>query len=287
MKILLLKGLPGSGKSTLARKIVAGDVRNMKGNWTRVNKDELRAMMHNGKHTKGNEAMVIKARDEIIIQALNKGHSVIVDDTNFNPIHEQRMWEIAKMYTKCSVEVQLVDTSLEECIARDLQRPNSVGERVIRRMYNENFAQEKAPRPEVVRGLPHAIICDIDGTLAHMKDRSPYDWSKVGEDTIEDVVADLIDSYTGDAVLLVSGRDSVCRDITIKWLEDHNVEYDELFMRPEGNTEKDTIIKRKLYEDHIKGKYNIDFVLDDRNSVVRMWRDELGLKVLQVAPGDF
>lgn len=281
MKILLLKGLPGSGKSTYARTLVE------QGGWVRVNKDDLRAMMHNSKHTKGNEAMVIKIRDEIVMQALNKGHNVIVDDTNFNPIHEQRMYEIANCYKKCEVEIKFIDTPIERCIENDLKRPNSVGERVIRRMFNENFTQEKAARPEIVRGLPHAIICDIDGTLAHMKDRSPYDWSKVGSDTIEDVVADLIDNYTGDEVLLVSGRDSVCRDITIKWLEDHNVEYDELLMRPEGNTEKDTIVKRKLYEDHIKGKYNVDFVLDDRNSVVRMWRDELGLKVLQVADGDF
>ena len=57
-------------------------------------------------------------------------------------------------------------------------------------------------------------------------------------------------------------------------------------MRPEGNNEKDSIIKKRIYEDHIKGKFNVEFVLDDRNQVVEMWR-ELGLTCLQVAEGDF
>lgn len=287
MKILMLKGLPASGKSTLAKKIVGGDIHSMKGNWTRVNKDELRAMMHNSKHTKGNEAMVIKIRDEIITKALNAGHNVIVDDTNFNVVHEQRMYEIAKMYQKCEVEIKFIDTPLEECIARDLKRPNSVGERVIRRMYNENFSKERVAPPQIVKGLPHAIICDIDGTLAHMTGRSPYDWARVGEDTLDETIAKVLDMYDGDDIILLSGRDSVCRPETEEWLEKNGVEYDELYMRPEGNTEKDNLVKRKLYEDHIQGKYNVDFVLDDRNQVVKMWRDELGLKVLQVQDGDF
>lgn len=285
MKILLLKGLPGSGKSTFARQVIDGkDFRG--GNWTRVNKDDLRAMMHNSKHTKGNEAMVLKIRDEIIMQALNKGHNVIVDDTNFNPIHEQRIYEIAKCYKKCDVEVKFIDTPVEECITNDLKRPNSVGEKVIRTMYNEWLKDLRpVPIPEVIEGKPRAVICDIDGTLAHMTNRSPYDWMQVGEDTVDSTVAGLLKLYDG-MVVLVSGRDSVCREVTKDWLGKHGVDYDELFMRPEGNTEKDTVIKQRIYEGFIKGHYNIDFVLDDRNSVVEMWRG-LGLKVLQVEPGDF
>ena len=33
-------------------------------------------------------------------------------------------------------------------------------------------------------------------------------------------------------------------------------------------------------------QYDVEFVLDDRDRVVKMWRDR-GLKVLQVAEGDF
>ena len=286
-KLLMLRGLPASGKSTYAKELVD------KGGWTRVNKDDLRAMMHNGKHTKGNEAMVIKARDEIVIKALNKGHNVVVDDTNFNPIHEQRMWEIAKMYKKCTVTTRFFDTPLEECIARDLKRPNSVGERVIRRMYNENLREQPeqyTPKP----GLPEAIICDIDGTLAHMNGRSPYDYTKVSTDTIDEVVRGLVDNEAakGTKILIVSGRDDTCRPDTEAWLKEHGVTYDTLLMRDstrvreDGGKVSDVIIKREIFDKYIRDKYNVLYVLDDRNQVVNQWR-AMGLKCLQVAEGDF
>lgn len=62
--------------------------------------------------------------------------------------------------------------------------------------------------------------------------------------------------------------------------------YDWLYMRPEGDVRKDTEIKREIFDNYIRDKYRVLFVLDDRNSVVKMWRD-LGLKCLQVAEGDF
>lgn len=57
-------------------------------------------------------------------------------------------------------------------------------------------------------------------------------------------------------------------------------------MRPEGDKRKDSIVKAELFDKHIKDNYAVDFVLDDRNQVVKMWRD-MGLKCLQVAPGEF
>lgn len=54
-----------------------------------------------------------------------------------------------------------------------------------------------------------------------------------------------------------------------------------------GDNRKDSIVKRELYEKYIEGKYLIRFVLDDRNQMVDMWRNELGLKCLQVAEGNF
>ena len=42
----------------------------------------------------------------------------------------------------------------------------------------------------------------------------------------------------------------------------------------------------ELYEQHVKDHYDVLCVFDDRNQVVDMWR-EIGLKCLQVQPGDF
>ena len=57
--------------------------------------------------------------------------------------------------------------------------------------------------------------------------------------------------------------------------------YKKLVMRKTGDYRKDSIVKREMFEEHIEGKYNVLFVLDDRNQVVDMWRKELGLTCLQ------
>ncbi len=58
-------------------------------------------------------------------------------------------------------------------------------------------------------------------------------------------------------------------------------------MRKENDGRKDAIIKRELFDAEIAGKYFIEFILDDRNQVVNMWRDELKLPCFQVYYGDF
>lgn len=277
MKLIMLKGLPASGKSTYARKLADGG-------YTRVNKDDLRAMLHNSKWSKENEKQVLYIRDEIISHALSHDKSVVVDDTNLAPKHAERLKELAKAYG-ATFETKFFDETVETCIKRDLDREHSVGEKVIRSMYDQFLAPEPLeykPDPK----LPKAIIVDIDGTLAHKGDRSPYDWGRVGEDTVDDVVRYVVQTYTRGNVILVSGRDEVCRPETEKWLKDNSIPYDALYMRPKDDSRKDTIIKHEIFKNHIEDDVAVDFVLDDRNQVIEMWRS-LGLKVLQVADGDF
>ncbi len=135
------------------------------------------------------------------------------------------------------------------------------------------------------KDLPKAIIVDIDGTLAKMNGRSPFDWSRVGEDICNDVVRGIIQN-SDYRVFIFSGRDEICRSETERWLKEYCINYNGLFMRPEGNQEKDAIIKRRLFEQNIRGKYFIEYILDDRNQVVEMWRS-MGLTCLQVADGNF
>jgi predicted kinase len=280
MKLLMLKGLPASGKSTYAKKLSDDG-------WVRVNKDDLRAMLHNGKWSKTNEQQVLKLRDEIIANSLRLGKSVVVDDTNLATKHAARLKELAKEFN-ATFETKFFDTSVEECIKRDLGRLNSVGEKVIRDMHRQFLAsQPQAYVPP--SNAPRAILCDIDGTLALMGERSPFEWGKVGIDTVETVIADIVNTYhdlPDIEVVLMSGRDAVCLPETTQWLKDNDIKYDKLLMRPEGDNRKDSIIKRELFDLHVRDNYNVLFVLDDRNQVVDMWR-EMGLKCLQVAPGDF
>lgn len=133
------------------------------------------------------------------------------------------------------------------------------------------------------------VICDIDGTVALRGDRSPFDWKRVGEDTVNHPVVNLLKMIdaAGVHVVLFSGRDYECFPQTIGWLEAHNVPFQTLCMRPKGDTRRDSIVKRELFEMYIEDEYEVVFVLDDRDQVVKMWREELHLPCFQVAYGNF
>jgi hypothetical protein len=91
----------------------------------------------------------------------------------------------------------------------------------------------------------------------------------------------------GHAIVFCSGRDEVCRAETAAWLDLYvDVPYEGLFMRPEGDSRKDAVVKREIFDREIRDRWRVIGVFDDRQQVVRMWR-ALGLTVFQVAEGDF
>jgi len=61
---------------------------------------------------------------------------------------------------------------------------------------------------------------------------------------------------------------------------------DALLMRAAGDSRRDSIVKREIFDARIRDVWQVKGVLDDRDQVVRMWR-ALGLTCVQVAPGDF
>ncbi len=290
--VYILKGLPASGKSTWSKNMLDEHPRVYK----RINKDDLRAMLDNAYWSPANEQFVLKIRDILITEALKEGKHVIIDDTNLDPKHEARIREIVNMYIhetgeQVKVEVKQFDVSVEECIKRDAKRPAPVGEKVIKSIHRR-YMEPAARMPfyqEQDKTLPKAIICDIDGTLALIHNRNPFDASRAELDLINEPVAKIIRQYEqlGHQIILLSGRSAAHRVQTMNWLQAHTIPYHGLFMRKEKDMRKDAIIKKELYETHIKGLNYLDFVLDDRNQVVDMWRKELGLLCLQVYYGDF
>lgn len=276
----MLKGLPGSGKSKWAKNQCECET-----DTVRVNKDDIRAMMVSD-FSKSNESIVLNVRDTLVGEALSRDKTVIVDDTNFAPIHEKTLRMIAENWG-ADFKVKMFDTPVDECIKRDAARANPVGRAVIMDMYRK-YIKQVPESVKYVKGLPIAIIVDIDGTLAHMTVRSPYDYSKVDTDIVDEVVKNLVNYYrfTQHQVIIVSGRKDECYVSTSMWLAQNNIRHEALYMRKTNDNRPDYIVKREIYEKHIKGQYNITVVLDDRDQVVRMWREE-GLKVLQVAEGNF
>lgn len=286
-RLLALVGLPASGKSTYAITLVAEG-------WVRTNKDTIREELFPD-YKRKDEKRVVKERNRQVIEALKQRENVVVDDTNLNPVHIRDLANIAKEYdADFEVDKSFLDVPLNVCIDRDREREKPVGAGNIRGMFHQ-YIKKSLTALEYDPALPMAVICDIDGTLAHMDDkRKPYEWHKVGSDSIDPGVAHLIDAINcvGYAkVFLFSGRNEVCRPETEEWLERNDIEYEALYMRPQfierdgkkkENDLDDRIIKKDMLFNHIAGYYNVLFVVDDRPKVCRMWRDEFGLRVLNV-----
>jgi predicted kinase len=291
-KIIMTKGLPASGKSTWAKEMVAKHP----GQYKRINKDDLRAMLDVSHHSKGNEKFVLRARDLLLVEALKSGYHPIIDDTNLHPKHEARLRELAGQFAQAhgvevQVEIKFFAVSVEEAIRRDLLRPVSVGERSIRQMYDKYLA----PPPMVASQddtLPKCILVDIDGTVADKMDRSAYDWARVGEDAPKWPIIRLVKSMkaAGYRIVFFSGRDEVCRAQSSAWLQQYfgwaEANF-ELHMRPANDLRKDSVVKMELFFRHVHQRYYVELVVDDRQQVVDMWRKELGLTCVQVDYGNF
>ena len=164
----------------------------------------------------------------------------------------------------------------------------------------------------------NTIIFDLDGTLANIDARrakslsnDKMDWDvffdpeNISLDKPNKPVIKMVQLFAQDGfrIVIFSGRNDRRFFTTKSWLTRNRVPFDLLVMRPDkfqsdswpiakGNPATkemrwmpDEILKKEMLDTFI----NMDevfLVVDDRNKVVKMWRD-LGLNTFQVAPGDF
>ena len=169
------------------------------------------------------------------------------------------------------------------------------------------------------------VIFDLDGTLANIDARrlkagspsgktptpSKMDWDvffdpdNIKLDTPNDPVIKMAQLFKKDGfkIVIFSGRNDRSFDTTKQWLNQNDVPFDLLVMRPDkfksdswpiadGNPATsdmrfmpDDILKKKMLDTFVDIN-DVFLVVDDRQKVVDMWRD-LGLNTFQVAPGDF
>jgi predicted kinase len=276
--IRVLRGLSGSGKSTAALELVEKN-----GNWKRVNRDSLRSMiLGSGKWSSAKEKSIVAARDSLIQSFIENGFNVVVDDTNLSLKTVNHLKNLAgSLGAQFEVDDTFLSVPYETCIKRDVSRAASVGRDVILNQWVGINPREKVKYAD---DLDAAVIFDIDGTLAYMKNRSPYEFNKVLTDGIHLHIREILLRYASDhAVFILSGRDCSCRSETEAWLEQSEIPYDFLHMRNTGDLRRDDLVKEEIYNNHIKGRFNVSLVVDDRPQVLRKWW-QLGLPVISNNP---
>jgi predicted kinase len=284
-KIIVLRGLPASGKSTWAKDYISRNPRTV-----RVNKDDLRTMLHNSQWSEENELIILAMRDTIIAEALHMSHDVIVDDTNFAEKHVTTIQDIAADW-EASFEVKDFDVPLEVCLDRNRKRNSSVPDKVIIDMHNK-YVLPKKEKVVQTPGRTKAVIVDLDGTLA-LHNRHAFAIEQCGADKPNIPVLNTIKALSqfGYKLIFLTGREDAFRPQTDKWLKevcdvDLFAPRYMLYMRPTGDNRKDSLVKEEILRNEILPNYYVEFALDDRQQVVDHLR-EMGLPVFQVAPGNY
>lgn len=307
--VLIPRGIPGSGKTTWAKDII---ITHELGTVARINNDDIVAMTFDAgwRRQEGIGDLLHNVRSALLTEYLLSPNIevVIIDNTNLSV---RTVGALQKIAHKHGAAVEVVDdflhVNVEVCINRDAVREHPVGEEVIRKMHKD--AQKLKPwkysePPAAVELYNNTIsypkscfIFDIDGTIALKGDRSPYDYSKVSKDTVNFPVAAVLQAlseyYSAD-IIFMSGRQASCLVDTQEWLYRHGFlvagasgSQPHLYMRETDDSRPDYIVKNELFQKHIAGKYHVRGVFDDRDQVVDLWRNKLGLPTFQVANGAF
>jgi len=293
MKVLAMRGISGSGKSRAAAELKAQG-------WAVVSRDDIRETMFKD-YASVDENAVTVIEDAAINALLTVGKNVVIDDTNIRQAYLKRFAAIAAKHN-ASFDVKQIDVELKVAQARVFERVALGGRDVPAAVIEKQAKSLKASKlnlndlyvPEFTpyvadESLPDAILVDVDGTVAKNNGhRGFYDYEKVGDDDVVQNVADVVNMYWSNAVnvIVMSGRDDSSAGATAEWFLKHKIPFDAMHMRKTGDQRKDSIVKIELFDEHVRDKYNVLFVLDDRQQVVDAWRS-IGLTCLQVAPGDF
>lgn len=216
----LMVGAPASGKSTLCERMLAADT-----NLIRVSRDEYRYMWRNEGWLPSKMENLITDRVKLDIgYFLRNKYNVVYDATNTSASY---LNDFVKQFSNLAdIEFIVMDTDVEECIRRDKLRERSVGEKVIRDHHakfmvlkaNYKFdpiakSAKKYNTKYFALDKGSSICIDIDGTLADIGDRSPYDCN-VYPDKVVGAVKDVLNAmsyYHGHTstlqIMLITGRE--------------------------------------------------------------------------------
>lgn len=298
-----MRGLPASGKSTYAEEL-RSEMESGGDSVQVISLDQIRAILFG--HLKSDqpldqkrEGLCLSHQSRLVKKWLDAGFSVIVDNMHLKENSMDNLLDYLRRSIDFDFDVSQVDLrqgyNLVSLFSRNKNRDIGVDPNFLIKLFIDNrkklglpvFRQTEANYEDPYRGKMNTVIVDIDGTIAHMTNRSPCEWNKVEEDVPDQRIIQLISEYA-EEVVFVTGRSEECRDLTEWWIGKHTpFSNSRLFMRPKGDNVRDDVLKARIFMEQIEPHFYVDLVFDDRSSVVDMWRNVMGLKTLQVADGNF
>ena len=131
-KLIICRGIPASGKTFWAKQWVLEDPEHR----VRINQDDIRLML--GKYwVPSREKLVQHIQKEALIEALEWGYDIVIDNTNLNEKVLDFYRALVIDHGNHAIEFKdFFDTSLSVCIERDKNRDVQVSEKIIRNFYN-------------------------------------------------------------------------------------------------------------------------------------------------------
>jgi len=296
--LIVTVGISGSGKSTWAHERWLEDPEEVRV----VNRDNIRELLFG--YTESSiehyytrddvhmlEKQVTLYEDSLINEGLALGKTVIVDSTNltYKGLERFKYWNVP-------TDVVVFEIKKAEAIERDSKRVRQVGEHIIEKQFHRflSLMYQIVKYPidfnpvELIQNKDNSrcFVVDIDGTLAHMVGRSPYDWFRVGEDLVDQPTLDVIRALENrHKIIICTGRDAVCLEETKDWLNKNGIYYDDIYIRPKGDQRPDWVVKEEMWRKIAEDNYIVG-MFDDRLQVVRRAR-ALGLKVFNVEYNNF
>jgi predicted kinase len=127
-RLILLAGIPGSGKTTLAQSLIA------KG-YLSLCADQIRQELWGNEAEQKEPEKVFAIFFERLEQALQKNLDIVIDNTNINRRHREPILTRAKNAGYTDIEIWLLETPLELCLARNKNRTRMVPEDILRNMH--------------------------------------------------------------------------------------------------------------------------------------------------------
>jgi len=294
---IILIGIPASGKTTWANNWVNEDPSHR----VRISISDLKKTLNSDNSVSSEIAGHLGY--QLLQESVKKDLNIVIDDQNLDDAIIKLWYQALQSSGKedqYTITKKVFHTSVDECIFRDKLRTDSIGEKEIRktfRRYKDKLTllanlEIVSKVPNFITNLPRCIIVDIDGTMClNTTGRSFYN---AGDEVLNDTpvvpVCRLIRAYIHEfnvTAIFITGRDRSMSEATKEFINVQlGIENPIVYYRNTTDFRKSYQTKLEVYQKYIRGKYNVDFVLEDNNSVVNMFREQ-GLTVLQPNASDY